>query len=742
MTPPYPPLRARRTHDPSVPSVPSHGRTGRTPIGRTRAGRPPSVWLPAGARRARRALVAAGSAVALGLLGMAGSAASAQTAPPPPEALTTTASGIPRYDHVVVLMEENKFYDDIVGSKDAPYINSLAKQGASFSDFHGTTHPSQGNYVALYSGSTHGVADDDCPHDFSADNLGHQLIGGGHTFTGYSEDLPAAGSKDCGDDGDSGYARKHNGWVDFANTPASSNLGFDRFPSDYGKLPTVSFVTPNLDNDMHDGSVKQGDSWLKKNLDGYVQWARTHNSALMLTWDEDDGDDSDNQIATMIVGDHVKPGTKSKARYDHYSLLRTLEDMYGLPPLEKAASAKPVTDIWDTGVTPPQGGTDLALKRPVKTSSVESSSLSGDKAVDGSATTRWASKEGSDPQWISVDLGASTDIGRVRLEWEDAYGKAYTIQTSDDGTAWKTVSSTTSGDGGTDDLTLSGHGRYVRMYGTKRGTSYGYSLYGFEVYGADPAAVPTGRAAGTRKGENTSTAADLTDPHKKEAAMELVSSAENSSLDWKAQYTYVGDIGDGRGYTGGIVGFSSGTGAMRDLVQLYTEREPHNPLAAYLPALRTADGGDSHAGLGAGFVSAWHTAAADPVFQRAQNDERDRVYFTPSVDRAKQDGLHALGQFMYYDAMVMHGPGTDPAGFGGIRAMAMKHARPPAQGGDERTYLHAFLDARKAAMRTGTGYDDTSRVDTEQRVFLAAGNLGLTPPLSWKTYGDPYTITR
>lgn len=103
--------------------------------------------------------------------------------------------------------------------------------------------------------------------------------------------------------------------------------------------------------------------------------------------------------------------------------------------------------------------------------------------MDGSATTRWASKEGSDPQWISVDLGADTAIGRVQLKWESAYGKSYRIETSTDGTTWTSAYSTTTGNGGTDDLTVSGHGRYVRMNGTQRGTAYGYSLYEFEVYG-------------------------------------------------------------------------------------------------------------------------------------------------------------------------------------------------------------------------------------------------------------------
>lgn len=235
-------------------------------------------------------------------------------------------------------------------------------------------------------------------------------------------------------------------------------------------------------------------------------------------------------------------------------------------------------------------------------------------------------------------------------------------------------------------------------------------------------------------------AAGLDDPHKKDIAMRLVSSAENSSLDWKAQYTYIEDIGDGRGYTAGIIGFCSGTRDMLDLVQRYTARQPGNVLAPYLPALRRVNGTDSHAGLGSGFVSAWKKAAGDPAFQRAQDDERDRVYFDPSVRQAKKDGLRTLGQFIYYDAIVMHGDGEDRDSFDSIRKNAMKKARTPAQGGDEAAYLHAYLDARTTAMKHEKAHKDTSRVDTEQRVFLDARNFDLDPPLRWKVYGDPYTI--
>jgi chitosanase len=232
----------------------------------------------------------------------------------------------------------------------------------------------------------------------------------------------------------------------------------------------------------------------------------------------------------------------------------------------------------------------------------------------------------------------------------------------------------------------------------------------------------------------------LEDPAKKEIAMKLVSSAENSSLDWKAQYRYIEDIGDGRGYTAGIIGFCSGTGDMLDLVQLYADRQPGNVLARYLPALRRVGGTDSHDGLDPNFPDDWRKAARDAVFQQAQNDERDRVYFNPAVRQGKADGLRVLGQFAYYDALVMHGDGGDPTSFSNIRRRALRQARPPAQGGNETTYLDAFLDARVWAMKQEEAHSDTSRVDTAQRVFLRQGNLDLKPPLDWKVYGDSFHI--
>jgi phosphatidylinositol-3-phosphatase len=254
------------------------------------------------------------------------------------------AQPLPHYDHVVVVIEENHSYSDIIGSSDAPYINSLAQQGALFTDAHAVTHPSQPNYLALFAGSTFGLTSDDCPQSFSSANLGGELIAQGLTFTGYSEDLPAAGDTSCTAND---YARKHNPWVNFSDVPADSNQPFSNFPSDYSQLPTVAFVVPNLGNDMHDGSISTGDSWLHDHLDGYIQWTKSHNSLCILTWDEDDGS-TDNHILTIFVGAHVHQGQYAET-INHYHVLRTIEALTGVSYTSQAANVATIADIWQSG---------------------------------------------------------------------------------------------------------------------------------------------------------------------------------------------------------------------------------------------------------------------------------------------------------------------------------------------------------------------------------------------------------
>ncbi|NEA65927.1 chitosanase [Streptomyces sp. SID12488] len=234
--------------------------------------------------------------------------------------------------------------------------------------------------------------------------------------------------------------------------------------------------------------------------------------------------------------------------------------------------------------------------------------------------------------------------------------------------------------------------------------------------------------------------ATLADPAKKELAQQIVASAENGTLDWRSAYGYVEDIGDGQGYTAGIIGFCTGTHDLLTLVEGYTKAHPDNALTPYLPALRKVDGTDSHEGLDPGFPAAWKQESKVAAFREAQDEKRDTGYFGPALRLAVGDGLGLLGQFVYYDAMVYHGPGSDRFSVGGIRTAALKEADSPAEGGDETTYLEAFLDARRTAMLAKRPGVNTSRVDTAQRRFLDEGNLNLRTPLEWKVYGDTYKV--
>ena len=277
----------------------------------------------------RRFTVAAATLVLLGA-GLTAAAPSAQA-----------ATSVPRFDHVVLVMFENKASSQITSSS-APYFTSLAAQGAKFSQAYAITHPSQPNYIALLSGSTQGVTSDDCPKTFSGENLAHQVSAAGLTFRGYAESMPSAGYTGCS----SGtYMRKHNSWVDFSNVPSGNNLQYSSFPTDFTKLPTVAFVTPNMCDDMHDCSIGTGNSWLQSHLDGYAQWAKTHNSLLIVTFDEDNSL-SLNHIYTAFVGAHVAPGTYSE-KITHYTVLRTIESAYGLAAIGGAASVSPITDVWN-----------------------------------------------------------------------------------------------------------------------------------------------------------------------------------------------------------------------------------------------------------------------------------------------------------------------------------------------------------------------------------------------------------
>lgn len=266
-------------------------------------------------------------------------------------------------DHIVVVIEENHDYSQIIGNANAPYINQLAGGGLSFLNSHPIVQNSLVNYLDLFSGSNQGVTDD-TDSRFPAPNLGSELQSISRSFAGYAESLPADGFTGASAPD---YVRIHNPWTYFDNLFVNgSNAGINKtfnatnFPTaagtNYSFLPTVSFVVPNLLDDMHgeDGSsltddqlVARGDAWLRSNMDSYAQWARTHHSLLLITWDEGNYTATTNHIPTIVTGDPtlVHAGL-SEQSIDHFSVLRTIEEMYGLPLLGGSAMADPLaTDL-------------------------------------------------------------------------------------------------------------------------------------------------------------------------------------------------------------------------------------------------------------------------------------------------------------------------------------------------------------------------------------------------------------
>jgi hypothetical protein len=265
-------------------------------------------------------------------------------------------------DHVVVVIEENRDYGNIVGSASAPFLNQLAHDGLLFTNSHAIEHPSQPNYLDLFSGGNQGVTDSSRHPAVDAANLASELRAAKRTFAGYSLGMPADGF-----DGDafpvdgSQYVRRHNPFTQFTNltvggTNAAVNKTLDpaNFPTargtDYSFLPTVSFVVPDLLHDMHEqppfvypdpGVIAGGDTWLRDNLGWYANWATSHRSLLIVTWDEGDRT-PDNHIATIVTGDPllVRAGI-SEQRVNHFSLLRTIEDLYRSQLAGASATAAP-----------------------------------------------------------------------------------------------------------------------------------------------------------------------------------------------------------------------------------------------------------------------------------------------------------------------------------------------------------------------------------------------------------------
>jgi hypothetical protein len=278
------------------------------------------LLCPGRAGGPRRAVT---SSILIGLL--AASTACAAPGAGPVDPSTSTRSGatpsvtrqapsaaatarLPRPDHIVIVVFENKDVDQVLGTAQAPFLNEVAQAGVDFTNAHAEVHPSQPNYLALFAGSTLGVTDNSCLPPLSAPNLATQLAAVGRAFVGYSEDLPEPGFTGCS----SGqYVQKHAVWGAFTNLPPGSHQPLTAWPSAYEQLPTVAAVIPNLCNDMHDCDVATGDRWLREHLADYLNWARTHNSLLLVTFDESDASRGSNRIVTLLDGAGLRPGRVS-----------------------------------------------------------------------------------------------------------------------------------------------------------------------------------------------------------------------------------------------------------------------------------------------------------------------------------------------------------------------------------------------------------------------------------------------
>ncbi len=334
-------------------------------------------------------------------------------------ACPAAADPVPAFDHVIVVVMENKTYDEACTGS---YTASLISQFSSFSQSYGVAHPSQPSYLALWSGSTQGTVDDNCPaacSPFAAENLGHACEAAGLAWRAYCENLPSIGSPACFDTSYL-YARKHAPWTDFSNLSHSNELPFAWLAVDESlkTLPRLAFVIPNLLDDTHDSTVAWGDDWLSMHVPQLLA-AGGPGCLLILTWDEDDGTDG-NHILTLFAGPEVKPGYVSSRTITHYTVLRTICAALGLPAFGAAAAESVITDVWAapvTAVAPAAAdGPRLSGPRPNPSSGETTAELS----LPGRAFLDAAIYDAGGRRVRELLQGAGA--GTVRLVWDGREG--------------------------------------------------------------------------------------------------------------------------------------------------------------------------------------------------------------------------------------------------------------------------------------------------------------------------------
>ena len=271
------------------------------------------------------------------------------------DTFVTNCDTLPVPDHIVICIMENKGFPQVIDSvANAPYINALVNDpmSALFTQSYALTHPSQPNYLHLFSGSNQGVTNNNPPAShFTTPNLARALIDAGKTFVTYSENLPYTG---CDTIRSGHYERKHNpvaNWMGNGvnQVPDTCNQPFTNFPTDFNLLPTVSYVIADQQHDMHNTPVDSGDAWIAANLDAYIQWAKTNNSLFILTFDEDNHS-YNNRIPTIFTGPMIRSGQYPKYM-DHHSLLRTIEDIYSLSHSGNSGAVESIRECWSPVLT-------------------------------------------------------------------------------------------------------------------------------------------------------------------------------------------------------------------------------------------------------------------------------------------------------------------------------------------------------------------------------------------------------
>jgi acid phosphatase len=259
--------------------------------------------------------------------------------------------GVTNVDKVVVVVFENKAFAQVIGGGQAPTFDALAGRYALLTNYRGVTHPSLPNYLALVSGSTQGVTSDCTSCAVSARNLADTLERAGKTWKTYAEGLPSPGFT-----GPSAgrYAKKHDPLLYFADIAARSQrlrriVPLTVFGHDLAThaLPDFSLVVPDLCHDMHDCPVSTGDAWLGAFLGPLLRSGELAHGVVYVVFDEGTDDaGGGGRVPALVVGPLVRPGARSRVPLDHYSLLRTVEDGWGLPRLARSGAARPITGIW------------------------------------------------------------------------------------------------------------------------------------------------------------------------------------------------------------------------------------------------------------------------------------------------------------------------------------------------------------------------------------------------------------